>query len=262
MAARLAGKTAFITGAASGIAAETARLFAAEGAAVVLGDLDAAGLAMVAGEIEAAGGAALALPFDITNEPAWEQAFAAAAERFGQVDILMNCAGLFLGGPLEKATLADYDRICDVNLKGTFLGCKHAVRHMKARPTDGPAASIINVSSTAGMIGTVDTALYTMTKGGVRLLTKSVAVEVAHYGYNIRCNSLHPGATATAMHDGILALRGLTKEAYAEIAKTRNPLGRMAQPREIADGALFLASDESSFMTGSELALDGGYAAR
>lgn len=256
---RLSGATALITGAGSGIGAASAILFAREGANVVVADIDAAASEAVAARI---GAAALACPLDVRDEAAWGDAFDAAEARFGRVDVLMNNAGLSDGAPLEDATVESFERVVDVNLKGVFLGCREAVRRMKNRPSELPAASIINVSSTAGFVGTVRTGIYTMTKGGVRLFSKSVAVEVAEFGYNIRCNSLHPGGTDTPMFDALLAGRGVSREAFAEQVKSRNPMGRLARPEEIAAGALFLAGDESSFMTGTELALDGGYAAR
>ncbi len=259
---RLTGSSAVITGAAGGIGSASAQLFASEGARVVICDVDAEGCGRVADEIIAAGGDALAAPMDVSDESAWQSTFEHAIGRFGRIDILMNCAGLFDGSSIEETTVEIFDRLCDINLKGVFLGCKYAIGHMKTRDAGLPAASIINVSSTAGFVGTARSGIYTMTKGGVRLFTKSVAVEVAEFGYNIRCNSLHPGGTETAMYDDVLARHGITVEKFRALAKTRNLLGRMAKPIEIAQGALFLASDESSFMTGTELALDGGYAAR
>lgn len=256
---RLDGATALITGAAGGIGAATAELFAREGANVVVADLDPGASEAVAARI---GAAALACAMDVRSEADWVRAFDAAEARFGRVDVLMNNAGLFDGGALEDATVESFDRLVAVNLKGVFLGCREAMRRMKGRPADLPSASIINVSSTAGFIGTPRSGVYTMTKGGVRLFSKAVAIEAAEFGYNIRCNSLHPGGTDTGMFDGILARRGVSRAAFEDQVKTRNPMGRLARPEEIAAGALFLASDESSFMTGTELALDGGYAAR
>lgn len=262
MAGRLEQRIAMVTGGASGIGAATATLFAEEGANVLVCDINAAGAEAVAEAIRANGGDAVAVRLDVTSEAEWREAFARAVERFGRVDVLMNGAGLFRGGALETSEVAQFDGLVAVNLKGVFLGCREAVRHMKDRQAGLPWASIINVSSTAGIIGTPNTSIYTMTKGGVRLLSKAVAIEATHYGYQIRCNSLHPGGTYTAMFDHILAERGMTREQQREAAKDRNPLGRLAEPIEIAYGALFLASDRSRFMTGSELALDGGYAAR
>lgn len=256
---RLAGVTAIVTGGVSGIGAASAELFAKEGAKVVICDLDPAACDAAAARI---GPGALACAMDVRRAEDWVRAFDEAEARFGRVDVLMNNAGVSDSAALEDATVEDFDRVVEVNLKGVFLGCREAVRRMKTRPADLPAASIINVSSTAGFIGTVRTGIYTMTKGGVRLFSKSVAVEVAAFGYNIRCNSLHPGGTETPLFDKLLAKRGVSREDFAEQVKTRNPMGRLARPAEIAAGALFLASDESSFMTGTELALDGGYAAR
>ena len=252
-------RTALITGATGGIGAATARLFAAEGANLVICDLVDGDCQNLADDI---GDRALAAAMDVAAERDWQEVFDLAVARFGRVDVVMNCAGLFDGSTIEETTTETFDRLCDVNLKGVFLGCKYAIRHMKHRDAGLPSASIINVSSTAGYVGTPRSGIYTMTKGGVRLFSKSVAIEVTELGYKIRCNSLHPGGTETGMFDETLAQRGISKEAFRQIAKTRNPMGRLAQPKEIANGALFLASDDSSFMTGSELALDGGYAAR
>lgn len=262
MAGRLDKRVAIVTGGASGIGAATATLFAQEGANVFVCDVNEAGAEQVAAAIRADGGEAHAVRLDVTSESDWSDAFDLVDQRHGRADVLMNVAGLFRGGPLEHSDLVAFDSLVAVNLKGVYLGCREAVRRMKSRPDELPWASIVNVSSTAGFIGTPNSSIYTMTKGGVRLFSKAVAVEAAHYGYRIRCNSLHPGGTDTAMFDGILAERGMTREQQREAARTRNPMGRMAEPIEIAYGALFLASDESRFMTGSELALDGGYAAR
>lgn len=256
---RLDDRTALITGATGGIGAATARLFAAEGANVVICDLVDGDCQNLADDI---GDRSLAAAMDVAAERDWQEVFDLAVARFGRVDVVMNCAGLFDGSTIEETTTETFDRLCDVNLKGVFLGCKYAIRHMKHRDAGLPSASIINVSSTAGYVGTPRSGIYTMTKGGVRLFSKSVAIEVGELGYKIRCNSLHPGGTETGMFDETLAQRGISKEAFRQIAKTRNPMGRLAQPKEIANGALFLTSDDSSFMTGSELALDGGYAAR
>ena len=259
---RMSGNTALVTAAAGGIGAASAKLFASEGAQVVVCDIDFLGAKNVAKKICDEGGKAIAVKLDVTDEAAWIECFDEALDRFDRIDTVMNNAGLIENLTIEETTVDIFDRLCSVNLKGVFLGCKIAIGHMKQRSPDLPFASIINVSSTAGFVGTARTGIYTMTKGGVRLFTKSVAVEVAELGYNIRCNSLHPGATETPMYDDILVSRNITKSEFRELAKTRNPLGRMAQPYEIANGALFLASNDSSFMTGTELALDGGYAAR
>jgi cyclopentanol dehydrogenase len=260
--ARLTGKTTIITGAGSGIGFATAVLFAKEGANVVICDINEKSCVRTAKEISANGGVAEAIAMDVTVERDWQSVFQKAVATFGLIDVVMNCAGVGDQSPIEETTVENFDRVCEVNLKGVFLGCKHAILHMKNRSPDLPLASIINVSSTAGFVGTARSGVYTMTKGGVRLFSKSVAVEVAEFGYNIRCNSLHPGGTETPMFDNSLKQRNVSQEKFSETVKRRNLLGRRAKPIEIAYGALFLASDESSFMTGTELALDGGYAAR
>jgi len=259
---RLNDKTAIITGAGSGIGQATALLFAEEGANVVVCDLNEAACDKTVREITGKGGSALAAPMDVTREEDWQRVFEAAEKAFKRIDVLMNCAGVGDQTPIEDTTVEIYNKVCDVNLKGVFLGCKYAIRHMKHRDENLPLASIINVSSTAGFVGTARSGIYTMSKGGVRLFSKAVAVEVAEFGYPIRCNSLHPGGTVTPMFDNSLATRNISQEKFSELVKRRNLLGRRADPIEIANGALFLASDESSFMTGTELALDGGYAAR
>ena len=161
--------------------------------------------------------------------------------------------------------MADMDRLFDVNLKGVVLGTKHAFLAMKRRPADLPMASVINLSSIAGLIGSANSALYCMSKGGVRLFTKASAMEAAHLGYRIRCNSVHPGIVDTDMARGVAASmveRGVAPEQVDQMMAGSHPIGRMAQAEDIARGILFLASDDSSFMTGSELVIDGGWTAR
>ncbi len=257
---RLADRNVLITGGGGGIGAASAILFAEEGARVAVADIDAVAARRVADKI---GDGAVSFALDVGEEDQWRSAIARVVDAFGRLDVLMNCAGLFHAAALIDSGLDDFERVSRVNLRGTFLGCKHAVAHMKDRDPALPHASLINVSSTAGFVGTANTSLYTMSKGGVRLFSKAVAVEMGEAGYPIRCNSLHPGGTDTAMHHDVLKSRGVTKEEFdRDIAPLRNPLGRVALPQEIAMAALFLASDESSFMTGAELAVDGGYAAR
>lgn len=252
---RMGGRTTIITGGASGIGAACARLFVAEGGNVVIADLAEAGRDLAA-EL---GGAARFVSIDVTEEADWSAAFRQAATWFGRVDALVNSAGLWEGGPLVDAPVESFERQVAVNLKGVFLGCREAVRHMRDRPRDLPWASIVNVASTAGLIGTKDNGIYTLTKGGVRLFSKAVAVEAAEYDYPIRCNSLHPGSTETPMLARIREQKGVPSAAAL---KARNLIGRAAQAEEIALAALFLASAESSFTTGTELIADGGYSAR
>lgn len=254
MSGRLAGKVALVTGAASGIGAACARLFAAEGARVVVTDVqDEKGRAVAA----AIGG--LYLTHDVAREEAWTAAVAAALAAYGRLDVLVNNAGIFIPQTIEDCDLAVWNKVLGVNLTGTMLGCKHAVRAMKANP-GGPAGSIVNVSSITGYIGLASAAAYTASKGGVRLLTKSVAVHCARAYRTIRCNSLHPGTIDTPMNQVAFDASG-DPEGMRALFDTMQPVGRMASAAEMAACALFLASDESSFVTGAELLADGGWLA-
>ncbi len=244
---RLANKIVLVTGAAGGIGREICALFAAEGASVAASDL-------APPEVE---GAALALALDVTEETAWAEAVAAVVARFGRLDVLVNNAGIALAKDLEETTLAEWRRVTAVNLDGAFLGTKAAIAAMK---TTGGGA-IVNLASVAGIIGTPILAAYSASKGGVRGFTKTAALHCAERRYGIRVNSLHPGFTDTAMVDDLAGSLGETAEVKAKLAK-RQPLKRLATPGEIARAALFLASDESAYMTGAELVLDGGYTAQ
>jgi NAD(P)-dependent dehydrogenase (short-subunit alcohol dehydrogenase family) len=259
---RVDGKVALVTGAARGIGGETAKLLAEAGASVVVTDLlDAEGRALTE-EIAASGTTAIFLKHDVTSETEWETVVGETVQRLGGLDILVNNAGVWSRGVIEDTTVDDFDWLCAVNLKGVFLGTKHAIRAMKVRPIDADSASIINLSSTAGLVGSSTSAVYSLTKGGVRLFTKSTAIEARAHGYNIRCNSVHPGSTESAMQDAILATSNMSPEQAKAFIESRNLLGRFAKPEEIAKAILFLASNDSAFMTGSELVVDGGYTAR
>ena len=185
-----------------------------------------------------------------------------AVARYGDLHILVNNAGIWALNETETTTLDYFDRIVSVNLKGVFLGCKHAIRVMKSIPAEAAAASIINFSSIAGLVGAARSSLYGMTKGGVRLYSKSIALEVRELGYNIRCNSIHPGLVHTPMQEELLAAINVSGSDREEYVRSRNPLGRGAQPIEIARAVRYLASDDSAFMTGTELVIDGGFTAR
>jgi len=254
MAGRLDGKVAVVTGGASGIGAATARIFAREGAKVVVTDVQDRLGASVANEIDGT-----YLHHDVTSETAWESIVAAARTKFGRLDVLMNNAGVFMGGSIEETTLDLWNRVLAVNLTGVMLGCKHAIAAMKANP-GGPKGSIVNVSSITGYIGLASGAAYTASKGGVRLLTKSVAVHCARTYKTIRCNSLHPGAIDTPMNQAAFDASG-DPEGMRAFFSGVQPIGRMATPEEMGECALFLASDESSFVTGAELLADGGWLA-
>lgn len=258
---RLTGKRALVTGAANGIGAATARVLAEAGAEIFLADIAAEqGEAAVAG-LKAAGHTATFIRLDVSQEEQWKAAVAQA----GELDVLVNNAGIVIVSSIEEMQLADLQRITSINLHGVFLGMKHAVPAMKARAKVHEAGgSIINVSSVVGMKAYPFGAAYSMTKGGVRILTKSAAIEFAMLGYNIRVNSIHPGLIETPMLDqetvehAKLGSLADSEDAMRQAFVDMTPLGRLGEPEEIAKGILFLASDDSSFMTGSELVIDGG----
>ena len=244
---RLAGKVALITGGASGIGAATARRFAAEGARVVVTD--------VQGDLGRALAEDLAAEYhhlDVAHEPDWARVAAAIEARHGRLDVVFNNAGVVCGQTIEDVDLATWNRVIGINLTGVMLGCQTGIRLMKANP-DGPSGSLINTASTAAYAALPDVA-YSATKSAVRLLTKSVAVHCAKAGYGIRCNSLHPGATDTP----ILGPALQAAPQLIDVFNRMSPLRRMGRPEEIAAMALFLASDESSYVTGAEMLVDGG----
>ncbi|MBY0297842.1 MAG: glucose 1-dehydrogenase [Methylobacterium sp.] len=253
---RLTGKVALVTGGARGIGLATARRFAEEGAAaVILADIDAQTGERAAAEHPAFGFCAL----DVTDDAAWQQAVDDVVARHGHLDIVVNSAGIAVVATIESVTLEQWRRVQAVNVDGTFLGCRHAVRAMK--PPVGRGGAIINLSSVSGIVGGHNLAAYNASKGGVRLLTKSVALHCARQGYGIRCNSIHPGFTETDMlHD--LAAGGRDPEALRERLRASVPLGRNARAEEIAAMAAYLASDEAGFVTGAEFVIDGGVTAQ
>ena len=256
MSVRLAGKVALVTGAASGLGAETARRLAREGAAVMLSDLNSTAGEVVAAQIIASGGRAAFSAHDVSSEDDWAATVTATTGAFGRLDILVNNAGI-VGNQLDLMThsLADWRRILAVNLDGVFLGMR-AVGAVMAAQGGG---SIINLSSILGKVGMANTSAYCASKGGVLMLTKAAAVEWAPLG--IRVNSVHPGFIDTPMvADALHAAENGNEMRSAIIAA--HPLGRLGVPREIADAIVFLASDEASFMTGAEMVVDGGYTAQ
>jgi cyclopentanol dehydrogenase len=247
---RLDGKVAVISGGARGQGATEAKLFVREGAQVVFGDLLDDEGRQVEAAIRAAGGGATYVHLDVTNEASWRAAVATAEQTYGKLNILVNNAGIYIRKRIEETTEDDLDQILAVNVKGGFLGTKLAIPAMRR----AGGGSIINISSTAGLVGNPHgSPAYTATKGAVRLFTKATAVQ--HAGDNIRCNSVHPGPIETAM---LLEAAGGLEAAYRQ----RVPLGRFGTTEDIAYGVLYLASDESSFVTGSELVIDGGSTAQ
>lgn len=255
MTGRVAGKVALVTGAAMGLGAETARRLAREGAAVLLTDRDSVHGEAVAEEILAAGGRAAFLAHDVTIESEWADAVANATQRFGALHVLVNNAGISGGQlPLMEHSLDDWRRVLSVNLDGVFLGMRRAGPAIAA----AGGGSIINLSSILGKVGLPNAAAYCASKGGVALLSKAAALEWAALG--IRVNSVHPGFIETPMVQTALHQVENGNEMRDQLISA-HALGRFGVPREIADAILFLASDESSFMTGAELVVDGGYTA-
>ena len=245
---RLDGKVALISGGARGQGAEEARLMAEEGAKVVFGDiLDDLGK-QVEAEITEAGRDATYVHLDVTRESEWQSAVATAVRKYGGLHVLVNNAGILIRKSIEETTEEEWDRIMAVNVKGVFLGTKHAIPAMR----DSGGGSIVNISSTAGLVGSLEgSPSYTATKGAVRLFTKATAIQHAKDG--IRCNSVHPGPIDTEM------IRDTITDPERWAARLRRlPLGRVGTVADIAYGVLYLASDEASFVTGTELVIDGG----
>ena len=252
---RVQGKVAIVTGAASGLGAASARQLAEEGASVMLTDRSVAAGEAVAEAILAIGGKAAFMAHDVVSETDWEAVTAGTLKAFGRIDVLVNNAGVGGGAPLLEMSLADWRALLAINLDGVFLG----MRHVGAAMAGSGGGSIINLSSILGKVGQAGAAAYSASKGGVLMLTKSAALEWAPLG--IRVNSVHPGYIETPMVTGFLHEAENGNE-LRDMLISRHALGRLGMAREIADGVLFLASDESSFMTGSELVIDGGYTAQ
>jgi len=250
MAGRLEGKVAIITGAARGMGRAEAELFAKEGAKVVVADILENEAKEVADKINKDGHEAMAVKLDVAKADDWKKAVDQITEKWSKVDVLVNNAGILSMNGVEGTSEEEWDRVMNINAKSQFLGIKYVLPAMKK----AEKGSIINISSIYGIIGSGAAVAYHASKGASRLLTKTVAAELAKY--NIRVNSIHPGVIRTPMTDEILK-----DEQAAKALLGTTVLGRPAEPEEVANGALFLASDESSFMTGSELVIDGGYTA-
>ncbi|MBM3948051.1 MAG: glucose 1-dehydrogenase [SAR202 cluster bacterium] len=243
---RLKDKVALITGGAGGMGAAEARLFAQEGAAVMVSDVNVEGGKKVVAEIAKKGGKAAFVEHDVTSEAEWKAAIAETERRFGRLEILVNNAGIFVTSIIEKTPEEEWDRLMDINGKGVFFGVKHAIPAMR-RVGGG---SIVNISSTAGIVGSTLEGAYTATKGAVRLFTKSAALQGAKDG--IRVNSVHPGVIDTEM------LAPLLTDKFRKFLLQRVPLGRLGTAEEVAKVVLFLASDDASYVTGAEFVVDGG----
>jgi 3(or 17)beta-hydroxysteroid dehydrogenase len=265
--ARVAEKIALVTGAAEGIGRAAALALAEEGADVVATDIDGEGAESVAREIRAKNRGAIALRHDVADESEWQAAIDATLREFGRLDVLVNNAGIGPSKPLLETSLEDFRAVTRINLDGVFLGVRMGVEAMRAtpsRPRRTPG-SIINLSSILGLVGMAETAAYSASKGAVRLLTKSAALECAEKGYQVRINSVHPGFTWTPMVQTAvkrMATPEADEHAIRQALTNLHPLGRMGTAEDIAAAIVFLASDESQFMTASELVVDGGYSAR
>ncbi|NTX09592.1 glucose 1-dehydrogenase [Myxococcus sp. CA051A] len=255
---RVEGKVALITGAAGGLGSASARMLAREGAKVVVTDRasqEALGREVAASLGEGKG---LFLPLDVTREEDWIRAIDTTLEQFGRLDVLVNNAGLGIPKDVENLSLEEWRLVHAVNLDGTFLGCKHGIRAMRQC---GARGSIINISSLAGLIGVPTLPAYGSAKGAVRMFTKSVALHCAQQGYGIRCNSIHPTFVETTMVKALMEASGMPDKAREGMRRSI-PLGHLGEPDDIAHAVVYLASDESKLMTGSEFVLDGGSSAQ
>ena len=252
---RVAGKVAIVTGGASnpGLGRATAIALGREGAKVVVTDLDLEGAESCAREIRDAGGEAMAIHQDVTGEAGWQEVMAKTVEAYGCLDVLVNNAGIAVLMPMAEMTLADWNRQIDVNLTSVFLGCKYGMAEMRKNG----GGSLINLSSVAGLVGIATCTAYGAAKGGVRIMSKAIAIEGA--ADNIRCNSVHPGVIWTNMQ---AAATGTTDSAKVAVPPARVPLGRVGQPEDIANCVLYLASDESNYVTGAEFTVDAGMTAQ
>ncbi len=257
---RLENKVALITGAAHGVTGEVkgfggvaARMFAEEGGKVVLTDIDTDSGERTAAELKAEGHDVMFVKLDVTSESDWENAIGATVSSYGGLDILVNNAGIGGASPVEETTEEAWDLQMDIHAKGVFLGTKYAIPFMRA----AGGGSIINISSIYGIVGSPTSSAYHAAKGAIRIFTKSAAIQLAPD--NIRVNSVHPGFMATPMTMNSFGSEDAERRQYV---LSRIPMGRIGEPEEIAQGILFLASDDSSYMTGSELVIDGGMTAQ
>ncbi|MEJ2389727.1 MAG: glucose 1-dehydrogenase, partial [Chromatiaceae bacterium] len=251
------GKVAIVTGARRGIGKATAELLAREGARVIITDRKEEGAQEVVDGIKKVGGDAVFVLQDVAKEEDWQRVMGETSKRYGRLDILVNNAGVGAGKNVEELTLEDWRWVMSVNLDGVFLGTKYAIEAMKP----GGGGSIVNIASIEGIVGDRRLAAYDASKGGVRLLTKSAALHCARAGYKIRVNSVCPGFLDTKMVTGFLGAQKDPETARRELEQL-HPVGHLGEPIDAAYAVLYLASDEATFATGTELVVDGGYTAR
>lgn len=257
MTGRVAGKKALVTGAGQGIGAATALMLAREGAQVLLTDIDAEAAEQRAAEINAelGEGRALSARLDVTSEDEWVAALELAQQAMGGLSVLVNNAGIVLTGSVEDFDLTEWRRGMTVNVDSVFLGCKHAIPLLR----DSQPASIVNLSSIAGLIASASFANYNASKAAVWLLSKSVALHCARKGWDVRCNSVHPTFIRTPILQDLVGDKD-EASVFAKLEK-QVPLGRLGEAEEVAQAVLYLASDESRFVTASEIKIDGGISA-
>lgn len=251
VAGRIEGKVAFVSGGASGLGEAMVTRFAKEGALVYFGDVNAekgSGLAAATGTVF--------LSQDVSQEQDWVAAMARIEKDHGRLDVLVNNAGILGTGPLEKIDVDAWNRLFAINVTGVMLGCKHGGMLMQRNP-GGASGSIINISSNSALLATAADCGYSATKGAVKLMSQSIAINFARRGLAIRCNSLHPGPTDTPIFEPWRATEAAAKRLEQQLHEM-TPMGRLGRPEEIANMALYLASDESSFSTGAQFVVDGG----
>ncbi|WP_428310533.1 glucose 1-dehydrogenase [Hydrocarboniphaga sp.] len=246
---RIQGKIALVTGGASGLGEAIVRRYVAEGAQVVIGDIDLAAAKTLAEEL---GDAVSVLALDVTREADWIATFAAIEQRHGRIDVLVNNAGITTVGSIESLSLEGFRTMLDIDLIGVFLGCKHVTPLMKRS-----GGSVINMASMCGLKADAELLGYNAAKAGVTMLTKSAALHYARQRYGMRCNSIHPGAIHTPILEKVMSQVADPKALYDSWV-SGHPIGRLGRPEEIGAIALYLASDESAFATGGEFVVDGG----